>query len=92
MELPPAYCLIIPEPVRDKLNLKAGDWIAFEETDDQIIFKKFAPSHLNDEDFKNQFPYLNMASDWLGIYEAKDGSTSYTSKMVEYSSEDEDEN
>lgn len=91
MELPPAYCLIIPEPVRDKLNLKAGDWVAFEENQGQIVFKKFTPSSLGHEDFQNKFPYLSMASDWLGIYEDKSGNPSYSSKIAEYFSEDEED-
>lgn len=34
------YQATIPKEIRTKLNLKAGDYIVFEEKDDQIVISK----------------------------------------------------
>jgi bifunctional DNA-binding transcriptional regulator/antitoxin component of YhaV-PrlF toxin-antitoxin module len=86
MELPLAYQLIIPEPIREMMELRPGDWVAFEkeDTSGKLTFSKYATQEENNTKYPASGDSSNLAlvSDWLAVYDELD--VPLTKQIAEY--------
>lgn len=85
MELTNDFQLVIPEPVRELLGLRAGDWIAFEKQDDKVSISKFKKERVEDHHALKSVQGLDLRKAWIAF-----GATGEKIHLHRYFAENED--